>query len=146
MDELIPDDKLASMGREQHHPLGARAMSSRRRVTAKRSRAPRTPPAEHQGELTPRELALLGREAPEVFHELMSNQPNWRRLAWAEPVIQVLRQLFGLASLFVLALVAWHAIDAGDATQGASIICTGAVSIVTVFVTGRLVTKKNSRS
>jgi hypothetical protein len=40
--------------------------------------------------------------------------------------------------LLLLAGVAWHALDLGDSTQGAAIICTGAVSIVAVFVTGRL--------
>jgi hypothetical protein len=46
--------------------------------------------------------------------------------------------LSGLVALVLLTAIAWHAIDRGDATQGASIICTGAVSIVAVFVTGRL--------
>jgi hypothetical protein len=48
--------------------------------------------------------------------------------------------LSGLVALAVLAAISWHSIDRGDATQGASIICTGAVSIVAVFVTGRLTT------
>ena len=49
----------------------------------------------------------------------------------------------GLVALGCLTVIAWHAIDRGNATQGASIICTGAVSIVAVFVTGRITTRQS---
>jgi hypothetical protein len=42
------------------------------------------------------------------------------------------------AALSFLAAISWHAIDRGAAVARASIICTGAVSIVAIFVTGRL--------
>jgi hypothetical protein len=67
------------------------------------------------------------------------DQRHLRRIAWAGFIAQTVGHLCGLIALAVLAVVAWHAFDLGDATQGAAIICTGAVSIVAVFVTGRLV-------
>jgi hypothetical protein len=50
----------------------------------------------------------------------------------------VIGHVSGLIALAMLAAIAWRAVTAGDATQGASIICTGAVSIVAVFVSDRL--------
>jgi hypothetical protein len=90
-------------------------------------------------ELTALDLALLAEKAPEAYRELLAERRNWRRLAWAETLQQILGHVSGLAALVILAAISWHAIDRGDATQGASIICTGAVSIVAVFVTGRLI-------
>lgn len=57
----------------------------------------------------------------------------------------IIGHLSGLVALFILAAVSWHAFDRGAAAEGASIICTGAVSIVAVFVTGRLARGRSSR-
>jgi hypothetical protein len=89
-------------------------------------------------EFTARDLTLLAEKAPEAYRELMAEKRNWRRLAWADLIAQTVGHLSGLGALVILAAISWHAIDRGAATQGASIICTGAVSIVAVFVTGRL--------
>jgi hypothetical protein len=80
-------------------------------------------------------LALLAGKAPDEFRALVRAR---RRLEWADLIAQTIGHLSGLVALSILAAISWHAIDRGAATQGASIICTGAVSIVAVFVTGRL--------
>lgn len=89
-------------------------------------------------EFTANDLAILAEQAPCVYRDMMANEPNWRRLAWANLIAQIIGHIFGLAALSILAATAWHAINLGAAAQGASIICVGAVSIVAVFVTGRL--------
>lgn len=93
-------------------------------------------------EFTTQELLLLAEKAPDVYRELMDqkklDQRYRRRMAWATLLAQEVGHVCGLIALLILAAVAWHALDLGDAAQGAAIICTGAVSIVAVFVTGRL--------
>lgn len=84
------------------------------------------------------DLARLAERAPGAYKQLMARESSRRRLEWAGFVAQAVGHLCGLAALVVLAAVAWHAIDRGASTQGASIICTGAVSIVALFVTGRM--------
>ena len=105
------------------------------------------PSASRSGEYTAKELALLAEKAPEAYRDLMHekklDQRHLRRIAWAGFIAQTVGHLCGLIALTVLAIVAWHAFDLGDATQGAAIICTGAVSIVAVFVTGRLVSRSS---
>jgi hypothetical protein len=103
------------------------------------------------GDLDVPEFKLLKEKAPEVYQALMVDWPSerrhQRRLDWAELIAQIIGHLSGLAALFILAAISWHAIDRGAATQGASVICTGAVSIVAVFVTGRLTSgRAHSRS
>jgi hypothetical protein len=87
-------------------------------------------------------VITLREDAPEIYeHFISAKKAEWRhqrRLAWTGLLAQVIGHLSGLAALACLTVIAWHAIDRGDATQGASIICTGAVSIVAVFVTGRI--------
>ncbi|MGI8334785.1 hypothetical protein ACRYCC_32945 [Actinomadura scrupuli] len=101
-----------------------------------------TAPQSETAGLTARELGQLATKAPEAYRDLMRqkehDQRHRRRMAWADLITQLTGNLSGLASLGILAAVAWHAIDRGAATQGAAIICTGAVSIVAVFVTGRV--------
>jgi hypothetical protein len=98
----------------------------------------------HPSELafTAQEIVLLAEKAPAVYRELMDekklDQKHRRRFAWATLIAQQVGNFCGLIALLLLAGVAWHALDLGDSTQGAAIICTGAVSIVAVFVTGRL--------
>jgi hypothetical protein len=88
------------------------------------------------------ELSLLAEKAPEAYRALMeqkvSEQKHRQRFAWVDLIAQTVGHLCGLASLSILALVSWHAFDRDAPTQGAAIICTGAVSIVAVFVTGRV--------
>ena len=94
-------------------------------------------------ELTVRELTQLATSHPDIYREFMdekkADRRHARRIAWAGIIGQIIGHVCGLAALGVLAAVAWHAFDLGDADQGAAVICTGAVSIVAVFVTGRLV-------
>jgi hypothetical protein len=91
------------------------------------------------------DLALLREKAPEIYQEFIKAKQNeWRhlrRLAWADVIAQIIGHLSGLVALAILAVISWHAIDRNDAAEGASIICTGAVSIVAVFVTGRLTSR-----
>lgn len=94
-------------------------------------------------ELTVKELTQLKKSDPDIYREFMAEKKahrrHARRIAWASKFGQIIGHVCGLAALVVLAVVAWHAFDLGDANQGAAVICTGAVSIVAVFVTGRLV-------
>jgi hypothetical protein len=92
------------------------------------------------------DLAFLAQRLPAAFRQLIANEVSRRRLEWADLIAQIIGQICGLAALLMLAAVSWHAIDCGDATQGASIICTGAVSIVALFVTGRLANPRYSKS
>jgi hypothetical protein len=91
------------------------------------------------------DLAMLAERAPGAYKQLMACESSRRRLEWAGFATQAVGHLCGLAALVVLAAVAWHAIDRGASTQGASIICTGAVSIVALFVTGRVSVSPYSR-
>jgi hypothetical protein len=95
---------------------------------------------------TRKDLALLAQQVPEAYRELIASEANRRRLDWADLIFQVTGHICGLAALVILAAVSWHAIDRGASTQGASIICTGAVSIVAVFVTGRMSKRGSSPS
>jgi hypothetical protein len=94
-------------------------------------------------ELTVKELTQLAKSHPEIYREFMAEKKadrrHERRIAWASIIGQIIGHVCGLAALLVLAGVAWHAFDLGYADQGAAVICTGAVSIVAVFVTGRLI-------
>lgn len=92
-------------------------------------------------------VVTLREKAPEIYERFIrAKEAEWRhfrRLAWADLLAQVIGHLSGLVALGCLTVIAWHAIDRGDATQGASIICTGAVSIVAVFVTGRVTNRRS---
>jgi hypothetical protein len=77
-----------------------------------------------------------------IITETRRDQRHRRWLPWSDLIVQTIGHLCGLGALVVLAAVAWHAIDRGDATQGAAIITSGAVGIVAVFVTGRLTSVK----
>jgi hypothetical protein len=95
-------------------------------------------------------VVTLRESAPEIYERFIkAKETEWRhlrRLAWADLLAQVIGHLSGLVALGCLTVVAWHAIDRGDATQGASIICTGAVSIVAVFVTGRITNHRSEQN
>ena len=99
-------------------------------------------PEKRGGEFTVIELSVLAEKAPEAYRDLMaqkkSEQKHRQRFAWADLIAQTVGHVCGLASLSILALVSWHAFDRDAPTQGAAVICTGAVSIVAVFVTGRV--------
>jgi hypothetical protein len=94
-------------------------------------------------------VVTLRERVPEIYERFINaKEVEWRhlrRLAWGDHVAQIIGHLSGLAALGCLTVIAWHAIDLGDATQGASIICTGAVSIVAVFVTGRVTNLRSSK-
>jgi hypothetical protein len=92
------------------------------------------------------DLAFLAQQLPDAYQQLMANAASRRRLDWAELIAQITGHICGLAALLMLAAVSWHAIDRGAPTQGASIICTGAVSIVAIFVTGRMTSRQYSKS
>lgn len=111
--------------------------------------APRRPSAAAGVEVafTDPAVATLRESAPEIYERFIrAKEIEWRhhrRLAWADLLAQVIGHMSGLVALGCLTVIAWHAIDRGNATQGASIICTGAVSIVAVFVTGRITTRQS---
>lgn len=96
------------------------------------------------------DLALLSEKAPEVYKEFMKEKryelQHLRRLAWADLIAQVVGHMSGLVALAILTVIAWHAIDRNAASQGAAIICTGAVSIVAVFVTGRVTGRRRTQA
>lgn len=94
------------------------------------------------GGCTVEDLAFLAQQLPGAYQQLMANEASRRRLEWADLTAQITGHICGLAALLILALVSWHAIDRGAFIQGASIICTGAVSIVALFVTGRATSRK----
>lgn len=100
------------------------------------------PPAGVETAFTDPAVVTLRESAPEIYERFIkAKETEWRHLrhlAWTDLLAQVIGHLSGLVALGCLTVIAWHAIDRGDATQAASIICTGAVSIVAVFVTGRL--------
>ncbi|MFD9486268.1 hypothetical protein ACFWBX_20255 [Streptomyces sp. NPDC059991] len=98
-------------------------------------------PAEWRG------LAWLSKECPDVYRELLAqktkDQVNARRLAWGPIVVQIIGSLSGLAALAGLVLLSWHMSDRNQGPEAAAVVTTGAVSIVAVFVTGKVA---NARS
>ena len=107
------------------------------------------PPAPAPGALNVDQLAWLAINVPAVYQDLMRqralDQARNYRLKWLDFAGQMVGNVCGLASLIVLAIVSWHAFEEKAPTQAASIICTGAVSIVAIFVTGRLLSRKRSQ-
>lgn len=101
---------------------------------------------------TPKRETLLGSGTDASFNTgdlvLLAEGAACRKLMAERRIAQLIANVCGLVALFILGAISWHAIDRGDATQGASIICAGAVSIVAVFVTGKLINgyPKNSRN
>jgi hypothetical protein len=111
---------------------------------------PPSVPAESMTTAGAADLLLLAEKAPDAYRALLEQDAenrrerrHLRRLAWADLITQTLGNLSGIIALSILAAVAWHALDQGAATQAAAIICTGAVSIVAVFVTGRLTNERS---
>jgi hypothetical protein len=98
------------------------------------------------GGCTVEDLAFLARQLPGAYQQLLAGEASRRRMEWADLTAQVTGHIGGLAALLILAAVAWHAIDRGAFIQAASIICTGAVSVVALFVTGRTASRKPGRS
>ena len=91
-------------------------------------------------------LAKLATECPGVYGDLMAelrkDQQHRRWIAWSDVIVQTIGHLCGLTTVLALGTIAWHAIDSGNATQGAAIITAGTGAIVAVFVTGRLTRSK----
>jgi hypothetical protein len=98
------------------------------------------------GGCTVEDLTFLALQLPGAYQQLMASEASRRHMEWADLIAQIIRHICGLAALVILAAVSWHAIDRGASTQGASIICTGAVSIVALFVTGRTTSPKYGES
>jgi hypothetical protein len=103
-------------------------------------------PVRRPGDLSVEELILISAKDPEVFRVLMARDKRRHRLLWAETIAQIIGHVSGLVALTICAVVAWHAFDQHADTEGATIICTGAVSIVGVFVTGRYLERKDRRN
>jgi uncharacterized membrane protein len=91
---------------------------------------------------TPAQAKQWEELGPGTFARFMSEveqeEKHRRRMEWAELCSRVFGQVCAFGTVVVLALLARYFVDRGAATQGASIIITGAVSIVTVFLTNRL--------
>lgn len=126
---LSPNRRYSDGGGEQPRKIGP--------IPEKQSRR-----AARFGGYTVEDLAFLARQVPGAYQQLMANEAGRRRLEWTELIAQITGHICGLAALLILAAVTWHAIDRGASTQGASIICTGAVSIVALFVTGRMTSRQ----
>jgi uncharacterized membrane protein len=84
--------------------------------------------------------------APGTFARLMAEvereENHRRRMERAELRSRVLAQVCAFGTVMVLALLARYFVDHDAPTQGAAIIVTGAVSIVAVFLTGRLARRR----
>jgi hypothetical protein len=91
-------------------------------------------------------LAFPGQQVSGSYQKPTDNEADGRHFEGTELIVQITGHICGLAALLILAAVSWHAIDRGAYTQAASIICTGAVSIVTVFVTGKMTSRQYGMS
>jgi len=84
--------------------------------------------------------------APGTFTRIMTEveraERHQRHLEWAELASRFFGQVCGLITVIVLAVLARYFVDHGAATAGAGIVTAGAVSIVAVFVTGRLAQRR----
>ena len=73
-----------------------------------------------------------------IMDEICREERHRQRMEAGELCSRFFGQLCAFGSVAVLAVLAKYFVDHDAPTQGASIIATGAVSIVAVFVTGRL--------
>ncbi len=73
-----------------------------------------------------------------LMAEIELEEKHRRRMERAELNSRIFGQVCAFGTVVVLAFLAGYFVYHGAATQGASIIITGAVSIVTVFLTNRL--------
>jgi uncharacterized membrane protein len=73
-----------------------------------------------------------------IMTEIEHEEKHRRRMESAELCSRIFGQICAFGTVVVLALLARYFVDHGAATQGASIIVTGAASIVAVFLTSRL--------
>ncbi len=131
--DLSPDHRHRENGQERPRKLGLVAEKQSGRSV-------------RLGGCTVEDLAFLAQQLPGAYQQLMANETSRRHLEWADLIAQITGHICGLAALLILAAVSWHAIDRGASTQGASIICTGAVSIVALFVTGKTASRRYSKS
>jgi sugar porter (SP) family MFS transporter len=85
----------------------------------------------------------LGRETFErLMAEVEREQKHMRRMESAELCSRIFGQICAFGTVVVLALLARYFVDHDAATQGVSIIVTGAMSIVAVYLTSRLVSRR----
>lgn len=77
-----------------------------------------------------------------LLAEIEQEEKHRRRMERTELGSRIFGQICAFGTVVVLAFLARYLVDHGAATQGASIIITGAVSIVTVFLTNRLARRR----
>lgn len=66
-------------------------------------------------------------------------------MAWGPVIVQLIGSAFGLLALIGLLALSWHMSDHGQGPEAASVVTSGAVSIVTIFVTGKVLQGRWSR-
>jgi len=104
---------------------------------------------------TPEQAKLWEEVAPGTFERMMTEVEREEkhrrdldlrehRLKIGEFWLRIFGHVCGLATVGIFALLAKYFVDHDAATQGAWIMGTGAVSIVGVFITGRLVQVRQS--
>jgi len=94
--------------------------------------------------LKPSNLQYLSRPQRDVMAEYFRQddartKAHERLMDYGNFVVRVIGYVCGLTSVWILADVARDYVAAGAATQGATIVISGAVSLVGIFITGRLI-------
>jgi uncharacterized membrane protein len=95
---------------------------------------------------TPTQAKQWEELAPGTFNRFMveieQEEKHRRCMESADFCSRIFGQVCAFGTVVVFAFLARYFVDHGAATQGASIIITGAVSIVTVFLTNRLARRR----
>jgi uncharacterized membrane protein len=94
------------------------------------------------------------KNSPNVAGELLQAVKDDRRaerahrhhIEWAEYALRVTGVLLGFGSVITMAILAWHFVDAGAPTQGASVLGVGTASVAAIFVTGKYAGRSGGRS
>ncbi|MFK8908966.1 hypothetical protein [Streptomyces sp. YS-3] len=76
----------------------------------------------------------------------IKDQKHMRCVAWGPTIAQTIGSISGLLALAILVMLAWHMSDRNQGPEAATIVTTGAVSIVAVFVTGKVAQAKGAGS
>lgn len=92
---------------------------------------------------TPQKIEAYEKAYPGTTERMLRLAETRIQDSWRVARAQILMNAFGhvcaFASVIVLAFVAKYFVDAHAPAEGAAIVVTGAVSIVGIFVTGRVV-------
>jgi uncharacterized membrane protein len=95
---------------------------------------------------TPAQAKQWEELGPGTFNRIMTEieheEKHRRRMDSAELCSRIFGQICAFGTVVVLTFLAGYYVDHGAATQGASIIGTGAASIVAVFLTSRLSSRR----